>query len=59
MDIVPCIVSFGTEAKEKGLGDNSSIPGSATGSLFDLGESILAKMCRLFSTSVIAHPTSF
>lgn len=59
MDIVPCIVSFGTEAKEKGLGDNSSIPGSATGSLFDLGEGVLAKICGLFSTSIIAHQTSF
>lgn len=59
MDIVPCIVSFGTEAKEKGLGDNSSIPGSATGSLFDLGEGFLAKICGLFSTSIIAHQTSF
>lgn len=54
MDIVPCIVSFGTEAKEKGLGDNSSIPGSATGSLFDLGEGFLAKICGLFSTSIIS-----
>lgn len=59
MDIVPCIVSFGTEAKEKGLGDNGSIPDSATGSLSDLGEGFLAKICRPFSTSVIAHPTSF
>lgn len=59
MDIVPCIVSFGTEAKEKGLGDNSSIPGSATGSFFDLGESFLAKICGQFSISIIAHLTSF
>lgn len=59
MDTVPCIVSFGTEAKEKGLGDNGSIPDSATGSLSDLGEGFLAKICRLFSTSVIAYPTSF
>lgn len=59
MDIVPFIVSFGTEAKEKGLGDNSSIPGSTTGSLFDLGEGFLAKTCGLFSTSIIAPLTSF
>lgn len=59
MDIVPCIVSFGTEAKEKGLRDNSSIPGSATGSLFDLGKGFLAKICRQFSTFVIAHPALF
>lgn len=59
MDIIPCIVSFGTEAKEKGLGGNGSIPGSATGSLFDLGEGFLAKIRKPFSTSVIAHPTSF
>lgn len=59
MDIVPCIVSFGTEAKEKGLGDNGSIPDSATDSLSDLGEGFLAKICRPFSTSVIAHPTLF
>lgn len=59
MDIVPCIVPFGTEAKEKGLGDNSSIPGSATGSLFDLEEGFLAKMRGLFSSSIIAHLTSF
>lgn len=59
MDIVPCIVPFGTGAKEKGLRENHAIPGSATSSLFDLGERFLAKIRRPFSTSVTAHPTLF
>lgn len=59
MDIVPCIASFGTEEKEKGLGDNGSIPGSATGSLFDLGKGFLTKICRPFSIFVVAHPPLF